>query len=286
MQTLTAQVGALTDQANQLVTDKAALAKELDALKAANAALLLQVKNLTDANASLKAQLKTADTEKQALQKRIAELEAKIAELTGGSSQVAAPPIRNVVDTLPKHPTDRYATRTLDKITALAIHHSAAAGDIPPQNVAAYHVRRDWPGMGYHFYIMGDGTIYQCNNLESISYHSGYANTYSVGICLAGRFMDGALPPDKQLAAATQLVAYLSKKLNVKLENVKGHKELPQTQTACPGADWITGQRWKDRFLAQVRVQARLVGPPHAWFLRAGELPGRNQAFARLLPEE
>ena len=109
--------------------------------------------------------------------------------------------------------------------------------------------------MGYHFYIMADGTIYQCNKLETISYHVGYANDSCVGICLAGRFMDGALPPDKQFAAAAQLVAYLAQKLNVRLENVKGHKELPETGTACPGSDWIQGVRWKDRFLAQVKAK-------------------------------
>lgn len=257
---LKTQVRTLTDQANKLAADKAALAKQVQSLQTENASLVLQVKNLTDANTSLKTQLSAAATEKQALQKRITELEARIAELTKASegaenSALPAPAIRDIINSLPKHATDRYETRSLSKITTLAIHHSAAAGDIAPQNVAAYHVRRDWPGMGYHFYITSDGTIYQCNSLESISYHSGYANTYAVGICLAGRFMDGALPPDKQLAAAVHLAAHLSQKLSIKLENIKGHKELPQTATACPGAEWLEGKRWKDNFVAQVKAK-------------------------------
>jgi N-acetyl-anhydromuramyl-L-alanine amidase AmpD len=237
IQRLKAQVQALTDQANQLVTEKAVLAA--------------QVKSLTDANTTLTAQLKAAAEEKQSLQKRIADLEARIAEPTKST----APAIRNIVDSLPKHATNRYDTRSPSAITTLAIHHSAAGGDIPPQNVAKYHVSKDWPGMGYHYYLTSDGTIYQCNNLESISYHAGDANTYSVGICVAGSFMAGVQPPDAQLAAAAHLVAYLSQKLNIKLENIKGHKELPETQTACPGSEWLEGQRWKDELLAQVKAR-------------------------------
>jgi cell division protein FtsB len=248
------QVAGLTEQVNKLTAEKTALGGQVQTLQAQNAALILQIKTLTDANGTLKGQLATSEADRQALRKKVAELEARIAELTRPTT-IAPPPIRDIVASLPQHATNRYDTRALTAITTLAIHHSAASGEIPPQNVAAYHVRKDWPGIGYHFYIMSDGTIYQCNRLETISYHVGYGNNYCVGICLAGRFMDGATPPEPQFAAAAHLVAYLSQKLNVRLENVKGHKELPETGTACPGSDWIEGKRWKDRFLQQVRAK-------------------------------
>lgn len=248
------QVTSLTAQVSKLTADKTALNGQVQTLQAQNAALATQVKTLTDGNATLKSQLAASEADRTALRKQVAALEARIAELTK-TPQVTAPAIRDIVATLPKHATNTYDTRALSAITGVAIHHSAASGDIPPQNVAAYHVRKDWPGMGYHFYITADGTIYQCNKLETISYHVGYANTYTVGICLAGRFMDGATPPDRQLAAATHLAAYLSQKLNIKVENIKGHKELPETGTACPGSDWIEGKRWKDAFIAQVRAK-------------------------------
>ena len=249
---LQAQVLTLSGQVKQLTQDKASVASQVQTLQAQNSGLGLQIKNLSSAISTLKTQLAAAEADKQALQKRASELELQIAELMK-IERVAAPPIQDIVDTLPKHNTNKYETRALSTITALAIHHSAASGDIAPRNVAAYHVSREWPGIGYHFYITADGTIYQCNRLESVSYHVGLANTYSVGICLAGRFMDGATPPEGQLTAAVHLVAYLMQKLNIRLENVMGHKELPQTETACPGSDWLEGQQWKDRFIAQVK---------------------------------
>jgi N-acetyl-anhydromuramyl-L-alanine amidase AmpD/cell division protein FtsB len=247
-------VAGLTEQVNKLTAEKTALNGQVQTLQAQSAGLLLQVRNLTDANNTLKNQLAASEADRQALRKKVAELEARIAELTQQPT-IAPPAIRDITATLPRHATNKYSTRALSAITTLAIHHSAASGEIPPQNVASYHVRRDWPGIGYHFYIMSDGTIYQCNRLETISYHVGYANDYTVGICLAGRFMDGATPPEAQLAAATHLAAYLLQKLNVKPENIRGHKELPQTATACPGSDWLEGKRWKDKFAQQVRAR-------------------------------
>ncbi len=249
---LQAQIQTLTEQGKQLAADKTALAAQIQTLQSQNAALSAQAKALNEANLTLTARLKESEAEREELQKQVAELQKRIAELTKTPS-LKPPAIRDVINTLPRHATNRYETRSLGTITTLAIHHSAASGDIPPQNVARYHVSRDWPGMGYHYYITSDGVIHQCNKLESIAYHSGYANTYSVGICLAGLFMNGATPTEKQYASVAHLIAYLSQQLNIRLENIKGHKELPQTATACPGSDWITGKRWKDQLLEKVK---------------------------------
>ncbi len=252
IEALRSQVQTLSNQVKQLTQDKTSLTSQVQTLQAQNNGIGLQIKARDNENNALKTRLAAVQADKEALQKKVSELELQLAELTK-AGQISAPPIQDVVDALPKHSTSTYETRALSAITALAIHHSAAPGTITPHNVAAYHVSRGWPGIGYHFYITTDGTIYQCNRLESVSYHVGLANTYTVGICLAGRFMDGVTPPDNQMEAAAHLVAFLTQKLNIRLENVMGHRELPQTQTVCPGSDWLEGQRWKDRFIAKVK---------------------------------
>ena len=131
------------------------------------------------------------------------------------------------MDQLPKHATLRYATRPLSQITHLCIHHSATAGTIPLENVAKYHVEeRGWAGIGYHFYVKPDGTVYQTNRLETVSYQVSQNNDYSVGVCVSGDFTY-APPPDKQVDAAASLVAWLMQELSVSDQNVLGHKEFP-----------------------------------------------------------
>jgi N-acetyl-anhydromuramyl-L-alanine amidase AmpD len=255
VQTLTGEKTTLTQQAQSLTNDKAALTK--------------QVQTLTTSNTTLNQQVSAAAQEKQTLTKKISELQARVAQLEHGApvtpppipagpAAIQPPPITDVSDKLAKHATLKYGARSLSQITHIAIHHSAAPPEVGPERIASYHVGKDWPGMGYHFYVQPDGAIFQTNRLETISYQVFNQNDYSLGICTAGNFMGGLVPTPKQVESVGHLIAWLTQKLNIRLENVKGHKEFPENQTACPGADWLAGKRWKDMVIAQVK--ARLAG--------------------------
>ncbi|MGQ9840353.1 MAG: N-acetylmuramoyl-L-alanine amidase [Anaerolineae bacterium] len=272
VQALTSEKATLTKQVQALTSEKMKLSQQVQALTNDKAALTKQVQTLTGEKAGLGQQVQTlsqqvnaAAQEKQALNKKISDLEARIAQLQSGGGLAApagptgvqAPEIVNIVEKLPRHPTLKYDRRTLDKITHIAIHHTAAPANVTPERIAQYHVDKDWPGMGYHFYVTPDGTIYQTNELETISYHVYQQNHYSVGITIAGNFINGAVPTPRQIEQVGHLVAWLMQKLNIPLKNVLGHKEFPQNVTTCPGSDWITGQNWKAQILDRVKaVQA------------------------------
>lgn len=234
--------------------------------------------------AAMEQVLQARDNSLTALQAEVTRLRAALQQ-GGGTVPVsvvaAKPEIHDVVDQLPKHATLRYATRQLNRITHLCIHHSATAGTIPLENVAKYHVEdRGWAGIGYHFYIKPDGTIYQTNRLETVSFHVSQNNDYSVGVCVSGDFTY-APPPDKQVDAAASLVAWLMQELSVPDQNVLGHKEFPNNDTSCPGETWLKKQSWKNTLADRVRVvrnghvgdgQARRIGhyvlfwqKPDAW---------------------
>ena len=263
------KVQALTQQVQTLTGEKATLTQQSQALTNEKTGLTKQVQTLTTSNTTLNQQVSAAAQEKQALTKKISDLQARVAQLENGApvtppptpsgpQTIQPPPITDVADKLPKHATLKYSTRPLSQITHIAIHHSAAPGNVGPERIASYHVGKDWPGMGYHFYVQPDGTIFQTERLETISYQVYKQNDYSLGICTAGNFMGGLIPTPKQIESIGHLVAWLTQKLDVKLENVKGHKEFPENQTACPGSDWLAGKKWKDMVLAQVK--ARLAG--------------------------
>lgn len=207
--------------------------------------------------AAMEKLLRERDTSLSALQAEIARLQAALRQKgspTPSAGKVARPEIRDVVDQLSKHPTLKYATRSLDRITHLCIHHSAASGSIPIENVAKYHVDdRGWPGIGYHFYIKPDGTVYQTNRMETVSFQVSQNNDYSVGVCVSGDFTY-APPPDTQIEATARLVAWLMQELSVPVQNVLGHKEFPQNDTSCPGETWLKNQCWKNSLLDRLRA--------------------------------
>ncbi len=175
--------------------------------------------------------------------------------------RIAAPPIEVVVDALPRHKTKQYATRSLSAIQNLVIHHTAVPATVSLEKVAAYHVNsQGWPGVGYHFYISADGAIQQCNHLTTVSYHAAGINTRSVGISFAGNFTSEP-PPASQIQGGARLLAWLLQELELPLESVQGHREFMDTQ--CPGNQWLSGQRWKDRLYAEIRrVQEEATRPP------------------------
>jgi hypothetical protein len=266
---LTQKVQALTQQVQSLTSEKTALTQQTQTLTNEKTALTRQVQSLTASNTALNQQASAAAQEKQALSKKISDLQARIIELERGAPvtptplpsgppAIQPPAMTDVTDKLARHATLTYGTRALSQITHIAIHHSAAPANVGPERIASYHVGKDWPGMGYHFYVQPDGTIFQTNRLETVSYQVFKQNDYSLGICTAGNFMGGLIPTPKQIEAVGHLVAWLTQKLNIKLENVRGHKEFPENQTACPGSDWLAGKKWKELVMAQAR--ARLAG--------------------------
>ena len=171
---------------------------------------------------------------------------------------VAKPPIQDITDELPKHPTKRYNTRRLEDITHIAVHHSGVDPSVPVERIARYHVENlDWPGIGYHFEIASDGTIHQTNKLTTVSYHASEANAYAIGVCFAGDFTS-TIPTEAQLRSGGHLIAWLLQKLNLPLDRVQGHKYFVNTR--CPGDQWDSGQRWGDMLRGQ--IQNFLLGIP------------------------
>lgn len=138
---------------------------------------------------------------------------------------------------LRRHTNKSYRTRAKSTISNIAIHHSATTSG-SAEAFANYHVNTlSWPGIGYHFVIDKSGTIYQCHDLEVISYHVGNHNARAVGICMIGNFVIES-PTESQMKAALELTNDLLKQLNLSVHNVWGHNEFSgHAGTLCPAID-------------------------------------------------
>jgi hypothetical protein len=204
-----------------------------------------------------------ADDKVAALQARVAELEQQLAAARAGAGQVtgvvAQPAITDVTDALAKHPTQRYQTRPVSKVSSIVLHHSAVPASVGAARIAKYQVEKQgWPGAGFHYFVYDDGRIEQTQPLEVIAYHAGDANPTSAGICLAGNFTQQP-PAEAQLLATSQLTAWLLQKLNLPIEAIHSHKDY--VATACPGDQWDAGAKWGERLRRQVQDALAGAGP-------------------------
>lgn len=133
--------------------------------------------------------------------------------------------------------------RKQSDIKKIVVHHSASKQDGRQTHetilnmIKGWHAGNGWPGLSYHFVIMPDGTIYQCNNFEDVTWHDTI-NDDSIGILVHGYFHtpENENPTTKQLVSLKELLDWLCTKnpeLPADQDDVLGHRD--RSSTACPG---------------------------------------------------
>jgi N-acetylmuramoyl-L-alanine amidase len=107
------------------------------------------------------------------------------------------------------------------------IHHAVYNGTV--QGIHQMHLNKGWSGIGYHYYVRKDGSIYIGRPDDVIGAHAYGFNNTSIGICFEGNF-ETDIMSEAQIKAGQKIVSLMKEKYNVKV--VKGHKEV--NATACP----------------------------------------------------
>lgn len=113
----------------------------------------------------------------------------------------------------------------------IVLHHRGGSGDV--QSIHNQHVKQGYTGIGYHFYVRKDGSIYRGRPQNTIGAHCIGFNSSSVGVCFEGNFENEKMPYEQKTAGA-YLVKYL--KSVYKNARVMAHNEL--IATACPGKNF------------------------------------------------
>ena len=94
-----------------------------------------------------------------------------------------------------------------DKVkTEIVVHHENSFKYI--RYIEKDHIKRGFDGVGYHFVIDVDGTVYEGRPLNYKGEHVANANTGKIGISLAGRFTDdilGGHPTEEQFESLENL---------------------------------------------------------------------------------
>ena len=67
--------------------------------------------------------------------------------------------------------------------TSQIILHHADAITCTVEDIHRWHLNNGWTGIGYHYFVRKDGTIYRGRPENAIGAHALGANGNSIGIC-------------------------------------------------------------------------------------------------------
>lgn len=112
----------------------------------------------------------------------------------------------------------------------IALHH-AAAKTCTAKQIDDWHKSNGWSGIGYHFFVRKDGSIYRGRPIDKIGSHVLHRNSESVGVCAEGDYDKEPTMPEAQKRAIKELLRYL--KSIYPSAKIVGHREIGESD--CPG---------------------------------------------------
>lgn len=123
-----------------------------------------------------------------------------------------------------------------NKPNMLIVHHLEAEGsNWTVETIHQMHKKENgWAGVGYHYYIRLDGSIYKGRPDNAIGSHCLGANSNSLGIAFEGNYDSRKDMPVEQYNSWCNLKAYLCNKYGSM--PVYGHREKGSSE--CPGPNF------------------------------------------------
>ena len=198
------------------------------------------------------------------------------------------------------------------KTTGIVLHH-AEANNCTVYDINRWHKNNGWAGIGYHYYVRKDGSIWTGRKIDQIGAHAGsnsskptykyenWANKECIGICAEGRYTTETMP-EIQKAAIVWLCKYCIEKYPT-ITRIYKHKEISSTD--CPGIrypfDEIVNAVWRqepeqlyrirlswENEASQLGAYASLLNAqlacPHGY--RVSDTQGRELYYAKFTAED
>lgn len=118
-------------------------------------------------------------------------------------------------------------------VEGIGLHHSGVSVLQSVEIIHNYHKSKGWAGIGYHYYVRKDGSVYKGRSEEYAGAHCPGINSNSIGICAEGDYNNEVMP-EVQKQAIIELIADIKSRYNIKW--IKGHREV--VATSCPGKNF------------------------------------------------
>lgn len=130
----------------------------------------------------------------------------------------------------------------------IIIHHfgvDAYYNRVDLQLIAIQHAKETEPEELYHYIILTDGSIIKGNEEGIVVYHANnnYWNNVSIAVCLWGN-LSKKQPTEAQIKALIKLLIKLVAKYKIHTNNIKGHCDVGDAYTECPGLHLYGKLKW------------------------------------------
>lgn len=133
----------------------------------------------------------------------------------------------NIIDTNLQFNSNYSKMKTVEGIL---LHHSGVTVLQTVETIHNYHKNKGWAGIGYHYYVRKDGSIYKGRPETMAGAHCPGVNSTSIGICAEGDFNVETMS-EVQKQAIIDLIADIKSRYNITY--IKGHRDI--LATSCPG---------------------------------------------------
>lgn len=126
-------------------------------------------------------------------------------------------------------------------INEIIIHCSATkeGQSFTVADIDRWHRARGFAGIGYHYVIYLDGSVYEGRSLSQPGAHCKGHNAHSIGVCYIGGLDAAGLPHDTRTPEQRQALLRLLETLKRQFPNatIHGHNEF--SDKACPCFDVV-----------------------------------------------
>ena len=121
----------------------------------------------------------------------------------------------------------------MKEVEGILLHNSGVSVLQSIEVIHNYHKNKGWAGIGYHYYVRKNGSVYRGRPENMAGAHCPGVNSTSIGICAEGNFNEETMS-DVQRQAIIELVKDIKSRYDIKW--IKGHREI--LATSCPGANF------------------------------------------------
>ncbi|OOO66789.1 hypothetical protein BS638_06590 [Clostridium tepidum] len=115
---------------------------------------------------------------------------------------------------------------------SIVLHH-AEASHCSVYDIHQWHLNNGWAGIGYHYFVRKDGSIWKGRPDNVVGSHVLGYNSNTLGICAEGSYMSETMPY-AQKQAIVDLCKYLCNKYGI--SKIYGHREVGSSN--CPGTNY------------------------------------------------